>query len=103
MSKLFSPEEGRQMLKWLNRNRWRLLDLYKNQYVAYNANGLIAHHDNLLKVLELAEASGELFSIYLVPRSIASVQILSIRFRTVVRHSWLPNYQVKLKQGNLAL
>lgn len=101
MSKSFSPEEGKDMLKWLNRNRWMLLDLYKNQYVAYNANGLIAHHDNLLKVLELAKASGEHFMIYLVPPSVASVQILSIQFRTVVRHSWLPNYQVNLKHGNI--
>ncbi len=29
MSKSFSPEEGREMLKLLNRNRWMLLDLYK--------------------------------------------------------------------------
>ncbi len=50
MSKQFSLEEGRKMLKWLNRNRWMLLDLYKNQYVTYNANGLIAHGEKLLEV-----------------------------------------------------
>nr|WP_230967554.1 DUF5678 domain-containing protein [Nostoc commune] len=57
-----------------------LLDLYKNQYVAYNANGLIAHSENLHEVLELAEASEQLFVIYLVPRRTASIQILPIRF-----------------------
>ena len=103
MSKLFSPQEGREMLKWLNHNRWMLLDLYKSQYVAYNANGLIAHGDKLLEVLELASVGNQPFLIYLVPRSVASVQILSILFRTVVRHSWLPNYPVKLKHGNIEL
>ncbi|HEY9874384.1 MAG TPA: retropepsin-like domain-containing protein [Candidatus Obscuribacterales bacterium] len=92
-----SPEESRAMLKWLNRNRQMLLDLYKNQYVAYNANSLIAHSENLQEVLELAEASGEYFVIYLVPRRTASIQILPIRFGTVARHNWQPNYHVKLK------
>ena len=97
MSRTPSPEESREMLKWLNRNRWMLLDRYKNQYVAYNAEHLIAHSENLQEVLQLAEASCEAFLIYLVPPYIASVQILHIRFRTVIRHSWLPNYPVKLK------
>ncbi|MBW4577645.1 MAG: hypothetical protein KME08_20625 [Aphanothece sp. CMT-3BRIN-NPC111] len=75
MSKTPSSEESREMLKWLNRNRQMLLDLYKNQYVAYNANELIAHSESLQEVLELAEASGENFVIYLVPRRTASIQI----------------------------
>lgn len=83
MSKTPSQNESREMLKWLNHNRQMLLDLYKNQYVAYNANGLIAHSENLREVLELAEASEQLYAIYLVPRSTASIQILPIRFRTV--------------------
>ncbi|MCP2730482.1 DUF5678 domain-containing protein [Limnofasciculus baicalensis] len=79
MTKPFSPQEGREMLKWLNRHRWMLLDLYKNQYVAYNANGLISHGEKLVEVLGLAEVSDQPFLIYLVPRSVASVQILSIQ------------------------
>lgn len=90
-----SPNESQQMLKWLNQNHQMLLDLYKNQYIAYNANGLIAHGENLREVLELAEASKQPFAIYLVPRSSASIQILPIRFRTVARHDWQPNYHVK--------
>ncbi|GAX41922.1 hypothetical protein NIES4075_29190 [Tolypothrix sp. NIES-4075] len=57
MSKTPSQNESREMLIWLNQNRQMLLDLYKNQYVAYNANGLIAHSENLREVLDLAEAS----------------------------------------------
>lgn len=68
------------MLKWLTRNRRMLLDLYRNQYIAHNADRLIAHSENLQEVLALAEASGEFFAIYLVPRYSASVQILPIRF-----------------------
>ena len=94
-----SQNESREMLKWLNRNRQMLLDSYKNQYVAYNANGLIAHSDNLCEILELAEASGEIFAIYLVPRRTASIQILQIRFRAVARHDWQPNYKVSLKNN----
>ncbi|OKH58933.1 hypothetical protein NIES2130_11490 [Scytonema sp. HK-05] len=89
------------MLKWLNHNRQMLLDLYRNQYVAYNANGLIAHSENLREVLELAEASEQVYVIYLVPRSTASIQILPIRFRTVSRHDWQPNYHVKLKHRDI--
>ncbi|MBW4634000.1 MAG: retropepsin-like domain-containing protein [Iphinoe sp. HA4291-MV1] len=101
MSKTPSQNESREMLKWLNHNRQMLLDLYRNQYVAYNANGLIAHSENLREVLELAEASKQLYAIYLVPRSTASIQILPIRFRTVSRHDWLPNYHVKLKHRDI--
>ena len=101
MSKTPSQNESREMLKWLNQNRQMLLDLYKNQYVAYNANGLIAHSENLHELLQLAEASEQLFAIYLVPRSSASIQILPIRFRAVARHDWQPNYHVKLKHRDI--
>ncbi|MBW4567656.1 MAG: hypothetical protein KME31_06410 [Tolypothrix carrinoi HA7290-LM1] len=76
MSKTPDQNESREMLKWLNQNRQMLLDLYKNQYVAYNANGLIAHSENLRELLQLAEASEQLFAIYLVKRRTASIQIL---------------------------
>lgn len=75
MSVTPSQDEDREMLKWLNRNRQMLLNLYKNQYVAYNANGLIAHSENLQEVLELAKASGQEYSIYLVPRSANYIQV----------------------------
>ncbi|KAB8331635.1 hypothetical protein SD80_024485 [Scytonema tolypothrichoides VB-61278] len=101
MSQTPSQNESREMLKWLNHNRQMLLDLYRNQYVAYNANGLIAHSENLREVLELADASEQLYAIYLVPRSTASIQILPIRFRTVSRHDWLPNCHVKLKHRDI--
>lgn len=101
MSKTPSQNESRKMLKWLNQNRQMLLDLYRNHYVAYNASGLIAHSENLREVLELAEASEQLYAIYLVPRSTASVQILPIRFRTVSRHDWQPNYHIKLKHRDI--
>jgi len=101
MSKTPSQNESREMLIWLNQNRQMLLDLYKNQYIAYNANGLIAHSENLREVLQLAEASEQLFAIYLVPRRTASIQILSILFRAVARHDWQPNYHVKLKHRDI--
>jgi hypothetical protein len=77
MSESLSPEENQAMLKWFHRNRRMLLARYKNQYVAYNADRLIAHSENLREVIQMAEASGELFTIYLVPRRSASIQILS--------------------------
>jgi Family of unknown function (DUF5678)/Aspartyl protease len=98
-----SPNETREMLKWLNNHRRELLNFYKNQYVAYNASGLIAHSENLREVLNLAEANGEPFSIYLVPRQTSSIQILPIRFRTVSRHDWQPNYSVTLKHRDIEL
>ncbi|MCC5650303.1 DUF5678 domain-containing protein [Nostoc sp. FACHB-888] len=54
MNIILSKKERDEILKWLNRNRQMLLDLYKNQYVAYNANGIIAHSENLREVLALA-------------------------------------------------
>ncbi|WP_413174156.1 retropepsin-like domain-containing protein [Anabaena azotica] len=96
-----SKSETDEILKWLNRNRQMLLDLYKNQYVAYNANGIIAHSENLQEVLELAKAAKQNFLIYLVPRRTASIEILPIRFRSIARHDWQPNYSVNLKHGNI--
>ncbi|MEQ8970321.1 MAG: retropepsin-like domain-containing protein [Coleofasciculus sp. C1-SOL-03] len=103
MNRIPSKSESERMLKWLNKNRHTLLDLYRNQYVAYNDRRVIAHSENLRDVLELATASGETFAIYLVPRSTASIQILPIHFRTVVRHDWLPNYHVRLKHNDLEI
>lgn len=98
-----SKSETDEILKWLNKNRQMLLDLYKNQYVAYNANGIIAHSENLREVLELAKAAKQTFLIYLVPRCTGSVEILPIRFRSVVRHDWQPNYNVNLKHRDIEL
>ncbi|WP_138503137.1 retropepsin-like domain-containing protein [Nostoc sp. PA-18-2419] len=103
MNKTPSLHESQQMLKWLNQNRQMLLDLYKNQHFAYNADGLIAHSENLREVLKLAEASNQIFAIYLVPRRTTSIQILPIRFRTVTRHDWQPNYHVKLKHRDIEI
>jgi Family of unknown function (DUF5678) len=77
MSRTPTPEESRAMLKWLNNNR-RQLQKYAHQYVVYNANGIIAHSENLREVLQLAQASGELYSIYLVPGFVGSIVILPI-------------------------
>ncbi|HEY9832166.1 MAG TPA: DUF5678 domain-containing protein [Stenomitos sp.] len=52
MNTTLSQNESREMLKWLNRNRRMLLDLYRNQYIAYKANQLIAHSENLREVLD---------------------------------------------------
>lgn len=70
-----SKRETDEMFKWLNRNRQMLLDLYKNQYIAYNANGIIAHSENLREVLALGNASKQPFLIYLVPRRTASIEM----------------------------
>ena len=95
--KAIDREKTDAILRWLNQNRHRLVSFYKNQYVAYNESHLIAHSENLQDVIELANASGEDYLIYLVPRRTSSIQILPIHFRSVVRHDWLPNYPVKLK------
>ncbi|MEH2315547.1 DUF5678 domain-containing protein [Nostoc sp.] len=68
--------ERDEILKWLNRNRQMLLDLYKNQYIAYNANGIIAHSEKLREVLGLGNAAKQPFLIYLVSRQTASIEIL---------------------------
>ncbi|MBE8967694.1 hypothetical protein IQ277_15970 [Nostocales cyanobacterium LEGE 12452] len=83
MNTIPSKRERDEILKWLNFNRQMLLDLYKNQYIAYNANGIIAHSENLREVLALADATKQPFLIYLVPRRTASIEILPIRFRSI--------------------
>ncbi len=65
MTRTPSKEESREMLKWLNRNRHQLKP-YAHQYMAYNANGIITDRKDLQQVLQIPEASGELFLIYLV-------------------------------------
>jgi hypothetical protein len=102
MNQTPAKNESREMLKWLNRNRQQLQQ-YAHQYVAYNANGIIANSENLREILQLAEASGELFSIYLVPGFTTSTLILPIYFRTVTTHEWSPTYQVNLKHKELVI
>ncbi len=77
-----------------------LLDSYRNQYVAFNPKGLIAHSEHLEEVLNLAKASQKKFVIYLVPLKTASIVIHPIRFRSVTRHDWLPDYPVRLRHRN---
>lgn len=98
-----SQEQTQAMLRWLNRNRYHLIELYKNKYVAYNENGVIAHSENLQEVLQLAENLGQNYLIYLVPRRRHSIQILPIQFRSVVRHDWQPNYSVKLRHNEIVI
>ena len=56
-----------------------LLDLYKNQYIAYNEKGVIAHGENLQNVLEEARTTNQEFVICLVPRCRYSMQILPVQ------------------------
>ncbi|WP_293143934.1 MULTISPECIES: hypothetical protein [unclassified Microcoleus] len=55
------------------------------------------------EILQLAEASGEIFSIYLVPGFTSSIVILPIYFSTVSTHEWSPTYQVNLKHKELVM
>lgn len=102
MNKTPSQNERREMLQWLNRNRQHLKQ-YAHQYVAYNAKGTIANSENLHEVLRLAEASGEIFSIYLVPGFTGSIVVLPIYFRTVSTHEWSPTYHVNLRHKELVM
>lgn len=36
MTDSISQEQAQEMLRWLNKNCETVLDLYKNQYIAYN-------------------------------------------------------------------
>ncbi|GBF53903.1 hypothetical protein N0824_01760 [Microcystis sp. 0824] len=56
-----------------------MLDLYKNQYIAYNEKGVIADGENLQNVLEEANTTNQEFVIYLVPSCRYSIQILPIQ------------------------
>ncbi|NES96227.1 MAG: hypothetical protein F6K32_13530 [Desertifilum sp. SIO1I2] len=104
MDKTISFEENQAMLKWLNRNRKQLFELYRGEYVAYTKERLLAHHEQIEEVLKRAEESGETYAIYLVPRSTQHIQFLSFSyFRSVVRQEWFPNYQIKLKNEDKEL
>ncbi len=78
-------QETDQMLKWLNKNHRNLLERYKDEYVAYNAQGLIAHSENLQEVLLKANKLNQRYAIYLVPKKSCYLQILPIRFRAIVQ------------------
>jgi hypothetical protein len=98
-----SDSQTQDILKWLNNHRHEILLKYPNQYIAYNQQGIITHSENLQEVLQQAKASGEIYLIYLVPSCTASVQILPIRFSSVVRHEWQPNYKVKFKHNEIEI
>lgn len=92
-----------KMLKWLNQNIHALRQNYCNQYIAYNAKGVIAHAQDLDYVLELAQSSKEEFAIYFIPRRTGAIVILPIRIRSISRHEWLPNYLVRLKHQKIEI
>ncbi len=76
MSNSPSKEQAEKSIKWLNANRKMGLDLYKNQYIAYNEEGIISYGENLQCVLDIANESGKTYLIYLVPPHRRSLQIL---------------------------
>ncbi|MBE9091313.1 hypothetical protein IQ232_16590 [Microcystis aeruginosa LEGE 11464] len=79
MTDSISQEQAQEMLRWLNKNRDTVLDLYKNQYIAYNEKRVMAHGENLQNVLEQANTTNQEFVIYLVPRFRYSLQILPLQ------------------------
>ena len=103
MSETPSQDQIQEMLKWFNHNKRKLIQLYPDRYIAYNANGVIGDSENLQEILKLAEASEEVYSIYLVPKIIGSIVINPISFRSVTRQNWQPNYQIELKHKNYQL
>ncbi len=80
MTDSISQEQAQAILRWLNKNRESILDLYKDQYIAYNEKGIVAHGEKLEPVLKEAKATHQSFAIYLVPRNHYSIQILPIQF-----------------------
>lgn len=70
-----SHQQSYELSKWLNSNHQMLLDNYRNQYIAFDPKGLIAHSNNLKEVLNFAKASERDFVIYLVPLKTASIVI----------------------------
>ncbi|MBD2118127.1 MAG: DUF5678 domain-containing protein [Microcystis sp. LE17-20A] len=79
MTNSISKEKAQEILRWLNKNRDNVLDLYKNQYIDYNEKGVIAHGENLQNVLEQANTTNQEFVIYLVPPCRYSMQILPVQ------------------------
>ena len=79
MTDSMSPGQAPQMLRGVKRNRDTGVELYKNQYIAYNEKGVIAHGENLQNVLEEANTTNQEFVTYLVPRCRYSIQILPVQ------------------------
>ena len=74
MKQEMTKEQSEAMLKWLNKNLHKLLDNYSASFIAYNENGVISSGKDLGEVIEIAEKSGEHYSIYPVPRSRSSMK-----------------------------
>jgi len=51
-------EKNNKISNWINRNAV-LLSNYKDQWIAYNINGLVAHDKELAIVKKMAEKKGE--------------------------------------------
>ncbi len=100
---IIDSHEQREMLKWFYQNRTLLQQKYCNQYIAYNAKGVLAHDQKLDQVLELAQSTGQVFAIYFIPRLTGAIVILPIRIRSISRHEWLPNYLVQLKHQQVEI
>jgi len=91
-----SKELKQQIIQWLNKNRHNL-GQYRQQYIAYNQNGVLVNNANLSTLSEEAEKTGEVYSIYFVPKNNSCLRILPIQLRAVSRHGWEPNYYVTMK------
>jgi hypothetical protein len=100
---VIGSREQSEMLKWFHQNRSILQQKYCNQYIAYNAKGVLAHDQRLEQVLELAQSSGEVFAIYFIPRRTGAIVVLPIRIRSISRHEWLPSYLVQLKHQHVEI
>jgi len=75
MTKICEPKN----LESLNQNIQTLRQNYYNQYIAYNAKGVIAHIQDLDQVLALAQASGEKYTLYFVSRRIGAIVFIIMR------------------------
>jgi len=87
--------------KWY-KNHKKEFKQYRGQWIAYNQDGIIAHHPHYEALIKLLpEDSGN----YLIERIyetefVEPIKFYPVRFNTVKKHEWLPKYPITLSFKN---
>ncbi|MDX2133635.1 MAG: aspartyl protease family protein [Saprospiraceae bacterium] len=85
--------------QWLYQN-YANLRPYRGQYIAYDENGIIGHHEELLKLLSRIKLPSDQFRIYYVPKEFDWYQINMLKILPVHQSEWKPMYKVTLQVEN---
>ena len=86
--------------QWYRQNKKSLRN-YRGQWIAYDAEGIIAHHPDYAQLIKAIPADAQNYLIERIDKTEFSepLKFYPVRFNAIKKHDWQPKYPVTLSFG----